>query len=130
MQKNQNLFKAVTFLTVLLKSDMKNVYLQEGFVKQDMIRELKSLVCNSSIGSLSDNNIVDTMENSIDEVLARLSTESLIYYKDNRYYITSDGENVSYFMSSLSKNYYKETQTMLNLPYRFYPNSEQIYGIN
>lgn len=129
MQKDQNLFKAATFLTALIKSDNKDIYLHEGFNKRDMIEELEILSSNTSYGSVYDD-YKDKIESSIDEVLTCLSKEGLIYYKDNSYFITPDGENISHFMTSLSKMYFQETQAMVNFPYRFYPNSEQIYGLN
>ena len=129
MQKDQNLFKAATFLTALLKSEIKDVYLREGFNRRDLIEELKILSSNTSFTEMYDE-YKDKIESSIDEVLTCLSNEGLIYYKDNSYFITPEGESISHFMISLSKTYFKESQAFYKLPYRFYPNSEQIYGLN
>ena len=128
MSKNENLFKAATFLTTLMKSDNKDVYLHEGFTREDMVRELKELTYKT--GSKLFDYYEEKIDDSIDDVLSCLSGEHLIYFKGNKYFITPDGEGISHFMTSLSKMYFEESQAILQFPYRFYPNSEQIYGLN
>jgi len=121
MSKNENLFKAATFLTTLVKSDLRDVYLHEGFTREDMLRELKELKFRAASGFSEEYD--EKIESSIDDVLSCLSDERLIYFKDNRYFITPDGEGISHFMTSLSKMYFEESQAIMQFPYRFYPNS-------
>jgi hypothetical protein len=128
MSKNENLFKAATFLTTLMKSDNKDVYLHEGFTSEDMVRELKELTYKT--GSKLFDYYEEKIDDSIEDVLSCLSHERLIYFKNNRYFVTADGESISHFMTSLSKMYFEESQAIMQYPYRFYPNSEQIYGLN
>lgn len=122
------LFKAATFLTTLLKSENKEAYLQGGFTDEDMIKEIAELSYKTDTKFYTE--YKDKIKESIGDVLACLSKERLIYLENNRYYITPDGEGISHFMTSLSKMYFDESQAIMDYPYRFYPGSEQIYGLN
>lgn len=128
MKDETLLFKAVTFLAALLKSGTPDVYLNEGFTPDEMINELSSLNTYAPTGFQEE--YKDKIADSIDEVLTCLCNEGLIYFKDNRYYITDEGESISSFMMTLSKKYFEQSDAIMDLPYRYYPNSKQIYGLN
>lgn len=121
-------FKAVTFLYTMLNCEGREYYLKYGFSHQNMCEEVINLInCSSYISHKKLAEYKNLLEEDIIKIFEILEEEGLIINKNHLYYITETGKNVSKYVNAFSNNY---TCMLKNEPFRFYPNSTDLYGLN
>jgi hypothetical protein len=129
-------FKAVAFLTCLIKGKKLKYYLKNGFTKEDFQSEVKDAIENGlSYSGDKPYDYSTKISNDIDDVIKCLLKEDLISYENNTYYIEIKALDAADFMLDLS-TLLTNTGSVYDLfnfssePYRKYPGSNLEYGLN
>lgn len=121
-------FKSVVFLTALTKSDGRDFYLQHGFAPENLCEEVLNLInLTDDIGNVELKKYKKLIMGEMKNILNCLMKEGLIYYQDDLYYITESGKDLSKYMSTFSPKIILHDPSY---PYRFYPKSNDQYGLN
>jgi Zn-dependent M16 (insulinase) family peptidase len=133
MGPNTMLLKAASFLTSLIKSKNMLTYAKEGFDGQDLKQETIDIIKDGP--KLQDEQI-EKFEHQINEEIPRiidcLVKEQLVDKTGNKYFITEKAMGLADFMLELSS-----VMTLMNddfskkdIPYKHYPGSSDVYGLN
>jgi hypothetical protein len=134
MHDDNFLFKSVSFLTSLIRSQRGKTYIEEGFTEKEFEKEIiVTLEEGLSLTAQESFDYEELVKNDIPFILKALQNHLLIYLKDHRYYITDEGKNISDFMVKLSNAYTFAASNSLGeskMPFRKYPNSNEYYGLN
>lgn len=134
MKKDIAFFRALSFLTTFFSSEGRDYYIEFGFSKEAMI---ESILSTLSMG-LEKNNMqekwpsyCEKVKDHIDQVLETLQAANLIKQDEGLYFITDQGLDMCDFMMDMSKSLFPEiTDAQKAWPYRFFPGSSQVYGLN
>jgi predicted transcriptional regulator len=133
--KDKGFFKAVSYLTTLLKSEGSEFYVEQGFTEQAMAETVLSVLEQTmSTEQIKDKwtEYYERVYENIEPVIKDLLSSGLIIKEDNRYFVTDQGYDVADFMLNLSQSYFKDFNFfhIKDQPYRFYPGSSLQYGLN
>lgn len=134
MEEGVLLLKSATFLTSLVKSKNADSYYADGFTLEDIKQETISVLqAGEPISEARMNKFIEQVEKESPHMVDCLLKEKLIKQKGDRFFFTSNSVELADFMVELSsimtamhKDYYKGS----NPPYRNYPGSSQVYGLN
>lgn len=128
------LFKALSFLTSLHKSDKGKVYKKEGFTEEDLKNEtIFTLKEGLEMDGIEMDNYKELVEKDMQGVIKSLLEEDLILEEDGLYFITRKGIEMTDFMIDLSAVMTiagKKVPSKSSVPFRFFPGSSDTYGLN
>jgi hypothetical protein len=135
MMEDKDFFKAVSYLTTLLKSEGGKYFEEQGFTKQAMAETVLGILEQTMSSEQLQNKwseYYERVHENIEPVLQTLISSGLIIGEDNLYFVTDQGHEVSDFMLDLSQNYFKDFNIFCtkDAPFRFYPGSSLQYGLN
>lgn len=128
------LFKALSFLTSLYKSDRGKHYKKYGFTEIELKNEtIFTLKEGLEMDGVELENYQELVEKDMNGAIESLLEEGLIRKENDIYFITAKGLEMTDFMIDLSAVMTiagKNVPDKSSVPFRNFPGSSDIYGLN
>jgi len=127
------LLKAASLLTSLIKSKNIAEYIEHGFDLNDMRTEVVSLLKEgSTLEESALNELIAQLDIELPSSVECLLDEQLIKEVDNKFFISDKALDLADFMLSLSSIMasLEQPSSEKQFPFRNYPGSSDVYGLN
>lgn len=135
---DDKLFFSLSQLLVLYKSDRRNEYVTKGFYFEDLVDEVNALAEKAykqfKMLSVEDyTGIIEASSEKLKDTVKLLVKEGYLMSstQPTKIYFTKAGVQIMEFFAKTSENFYIKKAIKNTLaPFRFYPDSEDVYGLN
>jgi len=127
------LLKAASFLTSLVKSKNATAYIKEGFTVEDLKNETLSVLKEGTeLPSSKIQEFQTQIEKEIPLVIECLLEEELVVEHLDKFHIDNKSLDLANFMLDLSSLMVEMEGSFKNekMPFRNYPGSSDVYGLN